>query len=292
MTILQILAGIFLTSLMVVKFYINKIATNLGYTPKQMSFVTSVYMITGSLLSLPFLYAPLIAPVIANSPNILVPILGSVLKGVVLYFCIKLIAQVGKVSTSSTSFALTAALPFGGFFNTLIFAEALSESQLLAMSVMGATAIIYFFKGHIKTLTTQNKVAFIALVATAFCNMIIDKFVISNSNWYFHLLISNLTWFLICSPQLLSQAREKIKVIYKPIIIAQGSVYLITEFSILFLMQSSILGVTITFLFMRLTTPIIMTMSALLWKEGKIRDQATFGLIAFACALLVIFKPF
>lgn len=291
MSAIQIIAAFAITIIWVLRSLNYKLVAGAKISGSTVTFAISFWMALGILLSLPLFYNQLVTPLFNNWPALAFPVLVSLSKSVILYYIVKLTASLSKASASSATFAANVALPFGGILNALLFSEQLSLSQITALILMGISAVLYFSKGHIKSTSKQNQQVFLLLIILFLLNMLIDKFVISKTNWYFHLLISNFAWFLIGLPKFLKNFKTEIKNISQKWLVILGLSYTFGEFFLMYSMQH-LLGVSMSFLFMRMATPISMMLFAIFYKEGKLKTQLGFGLASLLIATLVIFNPF
>ena len=120
--------------------------------------------------------------------------------------------------------------------------------------------------------------------------MFVDGVGIKGLNWYMYSIISSGFSLLIAFIILLCEKKyEYLKELNSPILIAIGLVFAIGEFVILYSMQNY-LPVSIAFLFLRLSAPIVMFVSAYIYKERTPKEQLLFGSLAVLFALPILFK--
>jgi hypothetical protein len=111
-----------------------------------------------------------------------------------------------------------------------------------------------------------------------------DHVLIGESNWYAPLLISNIV--LLSLALALNRARGdvlKAAFLHKSAVLA-GSVYMLTEL-VKHYQMVSINPVTAVVTMQAATKPVILILSAVLWKERTVREQLAWGAMAFVVTL-------
>ena len=134
-----------------------------------------------------------------------------------------------------------------------------------------------------------DKIAFVLAVMFGASFSVEDHLAIPQVGWYAHLLFSSLFMFLAC---FLSKVTfNDIKTVFKnKTIVAAGVLYTVSEFLIIYA-SINILPVSFVSMFMRMSTPIVMIISAVRFREQSIKNQLVFGLVSLALALpLILFK--
>ena len=112
----------------------------------------------------------------------------------------------------------------------------------------------------------------------------LDQAVLSHVNWYALLLGSNIVLLALAlglqarNPQVIRSA------LLHPMAIAAGVVYAATEL-LKFYQMVDINEVTVVVITQSLTKPVILLLSAYIWKERTVREQLVWGLLAFVVAL-------
>jgi len=283
MTNLQILFGLVLILCSVLRPLLYKPAAE--YFPTYLSALfTSVWLMIGLIVSFPILGYLFTdnAKEIITSPYILL----SILKGICLWLSIKLQQSVNKQSTSSSAFFSFMSLALASLINNLFFNEGLKPFQLICILGFGILGLEFFIYGDAKRLSNKNKIAFILAVIFGASFSIEDHLAIPKIGWYAHLLFSSIFMFLACFLNKITFNDIAIVFKNKTIVIA-GIFYTLSEFIIVYCMIN-ILPVSLASMFMRLSIPIVMIISAIRFKEQSIKNQLIFGFISFALALPLI----
>lgn len=283
MTLEMLLVGIFITVLMLARPFLYKpIAV---YFPAELSSAfTSIWVLFGVLVTLPFFYASLNPHLLLIHP---VALIVTSVKGIVLWVLIKYQQKLNKVSTSSSVFYAFIAMAFGTLIMNLFFGENLSLIQIGVIIALGLLGFVFMFKGDLKRLSRHDKMIFALLVGLMTYAIVADHIAIHAFGWYPHLVISTLVMF-VCSLIYGISKNDFKNILTNPKVIAAGLVYTFGEFVITFA-NVNIMPVSFVSLFNRLSAPLAMIISAKLYHEQTIRNQALFGLLAFGLSLIIIF---
>jgi drug/metabolite transporter (DMT)-like permease len=149
---------------------------------------------------------------------------------------------------------------------------------------------VFFLRGPASELSKFGKKAFVLLTLIIILNMFVDGVGVKGLNWYMYSIISSGFSLLIAFIILLFEKKYVyLKELNSPILIAIGLVFAFGEFVILYSMQNY-LPVSIAFLFLRLSAPIVMFVSAYIYKERTPKEQLLFGGLAVLFALPILFK--
>ena len=288
MTLASFLAGILITTIIVLRAFTVKIGTK-NFSSKQITFAIASYRVIFLIITIPFMY-DLLLPLKEINTNQYIPLLACIIKGIILSFSLKYTAEIAKESNSSSVFAGFISLGIGAIINSFFLSEHLTYPQLFSCIALSILGVIFFFKGPACELGKYVKKLFILLIILSISNMILDKIGIGGFNWYIYGMISSSVYFLNSTFFLLREKQYNcFKQLRQPILIAIGTIFTISEFAILYSMQH-FLSVSITFLFMRIATPIIMLLSAYIYKERTPKEQLLFGILALLFALPVLFR--
>ena len=217
-----------------------------------------------------------------HSPYILI----SVYKGVSLFYFITLQQIINKKSVSSSVFLSFIALALGGLANNLFFHENLGLIKVSCICGFGFLGILFFRFGDAKRLSQKDIVFFLIATIIMASFTISDHVAIPQVGWYTHLLVSSVAMFLMCF--FYSVSRKAFKIILKnKKIIHAGLFYTISEFLVIY-SSINILPVSIVAVYLRLSVPVVMVISAIKYKEQNIKNQLSFGIIAILLALPII----
>lgn len=283
MTLFMLLIGCVITLLMLARPFLYKpIAV---YFPAELSSAfTSVWVMFGVLVTLPFFYDSLNPHILAAHPIALAVTAG---KGIILWLMIKYQQVLNKVSTSSSVFYAFIAMAFGTLLMNLFFGENLSAIHLSVIVALGVLGFVFMFKGDLKRLSKTDKFIFTLLVCLMTYAIVSDHISINAFGWYPHLVISTLV-MLICSIIYGISKTDLKNILTNPKVIVAGFVYTFGEFVVTFA-NVNIMPVSFVSLFNRLSAPLAMIISAKIYHEQTVKNQALFGLLAFALSLIIIF---
>lgn len=279
----QIFIGILLLMTWVIKPFLYKPAA--VYFPSEMSSVfTGIWLVIGLILTFP-LFGHLL---IQDGKNMLFSpyALIAVYKGVSLFYLISLQQAINKTSTSSSVFLSFIALAIGALFNNLFFNENLSNIQLGCIVGFGLLGIAFLKKGDAKTLSLKDKIFFMITTLIMASYTISDHIAIPQIGWYPYLLVSSLALFVVGILHV--SGLKNLKFVFtNKIVVCAGIFYTLSEFLVIYV-SINILPVSIVGVFLRLSVPIVMLISAVKYKEQNIKNQFVFGTVAILLALPIL----
>ncbi len=283
MSLFQIAIGFLLLASWVARPFLYKPAAKY-FKPEISSLFTSCWLLVGLVVTFPFLVHLLDF----NGQNVLFSpyILISIYKGVTLFYLISMQQAINKNSTSSSVFLGFIALALGALVNNLFFHENLGLVKVVCIVCFGVLGFLFLQKGDAKRLSRKDLYYFIIVAVIMASYTVADHLAIPKVGWYAHLLVSSVAMFL--TSIIYKSSKDSLKVIFtnKTIIIA-GIFYTLSEFFVIYA-SFNILPVSIVAVFLRLSTPIIMVISAVKYKEQDIKNQLGFGLAAIILALPII----
>lgn len=203
-------------------------------------------------------------------------------KGVLLYVLLVASQDLMKISLSSRHYVTPLAVGLMAISNSF-FGENLTPQQWFSALGLCALAIGFLVFGHAADLGRQGKLIYARLVALVVVSAAIDQVVLSHVNWFGFLLGSNIVLLGLAVilhwrnlPLLKTAALH-------PLAILAGGVYAATEL-LKFYQQVSINPVTAVVMTQALTKPVILLLSAWIWRERTIKEQIIWGVLAFAVA--------
>lgn len=245
---------------------------------------TSSWLILSLVISFPFFYHLLEF----NGKNALFSpyILLAIYKGITLFYLISLQQSINKTSTSSSVFLSFIALAIGALANNIFFNESLGAVKVLCILGFGVLGYLFIRKGDAKRLSPKKKKFFIITTLIMASYTVSDHLAIPQVGWYSYLLVSSVVMFLVCVFNGISKSNIKTIFCNKLIIIA-GLFYSISEFFVIYV-SINILPVSIVAVFLRLSVPVVMVISAIKYKEQSVKSQLLFGVVAIALALPII----
>lgn len=207
-----------------------------------------------------------------------------VLKAVALYALFIVSQSLMKDSLSSRHYVTPMAVGLIAAVNYFL-GEHLTAAQWMSALGLCGLSVAFFFKGHMSDLSRQSRIAYFQLVGISVVTAAIDHTLTRAANWFVLLLLSNVIIFALA----LGLNRKNTTVLktaflHKSAILA-GVFYAATEL-VKFYQQVTINPVSVVVTVQALTKPVILVLSALIWKERTVKEQLTWGLLAFALAVL------
>lgn len=283
MTLFQFFIGFILVAVWALRPFLYRPAAKY-FPPKTSSAFTSTWLII-----VLFSTFPIFKNLLTNDYTYIfhsIYILISIYKGVSLYYLIELQQVVNKESTSSSVFLSFIALALGCLANNLFFGEGLGYIKVLSISGFGLLGIIFLIEGDAKRISMKAKIAFFIVSLILASYVVSDHISIKQIGWYPHLFVSSVIMFLTALIHGISKQDFKNMFLNKGIVIA-GLVYAISEFFVIFA-SINILPVSIVGVFLRLSVPIVMIISAIRYHEQSLKNQLIFGISAILLALPII----
>lgn len=278
MSFLQISIGLIITFFMTLRPFVYK-PVALKFPISVSAQFTSFWLVLGLVITCP-IYGYLFADnmhKIVSSPFVFL----SIIKGFFLTWMINAQQMVNKESTSSSVFSGFIALAVGSLINNIFFNEGLKIFQILCIAALGFLGVLFYFFGDSKNLSVHGKNAFMVTIFLTSSYCVIDHLTIPEIGWYPHLFISSLAFLL--SSVWKNFSWQNFKIIFSTrIIIIAGIIYTVSEFLIIYSL-TNILPVSFANLFMRISIPVIMVISALKYKEQSWQKQLAFG----SCAIIL-----
>lgn len=207
----------------------------------------------------------------------------TVLKGALLYYLLIISQELMKVSLSSRHYVtpLTVGLVVMG--NSLL-GEALTPKELFSSLGLCLLAAGFFFKGHLSELKRQDRIIYFKLVFISAILSSMDHVLTKDTNWFSLLLVSNVVMLAIA----LVQNRKNVEVLrsamLQPTAALAGIFYMVTELT-KFYQMVEINPVSVIITVQAATKPVILILSALIWKERTVKEQMVWGVLAFLITL-------
>ena len=210
-----------------------------------------------------------------------------VIKGGLMYAMFIVSQTLMKDSLSSRHYVTPLSVGVIAIGNSFL-GEALKPGQMLSAFGLCALAAAFFLKGHLSDTSRATKMAYVKLVALSSAISLIDQVLVKSSNWYAALWLSN-TVLLVISLWINRKNTDVLKSAFlqKQAALA-GFFYVATEL-VKFYQMVTINPVTVISIVQALTKPVILALSALVWKERTLKEQLIWGIMAFALALPLFF---
>ena len=285
MTLFQLIVGLLLLFLWVGRPLLYKIVAKY-FSARQSTGFTAFWLVFGLIVTTPFLGNLLI---FNNQNSLLSPyILISIYKGVSLFYFVTLQQVINKRSMSSSVFLSFIALALGGLVNNLFFSENLGVIKVLCISGFGILGILFLRKGDAKRLSHTDIIFFFIATMIMASYTVSDHIAIPQVGWYAHLFVSSVVMAGMCLLHPVSRDAFKIAITDRWAIYA-GIFYALSEFLLIYV-SINILPVSIVAVFLRLSVPVVMIISAIKYKEQNVKNQLVFGICAILLALPIIMK--
>lgn len=209
-----------------------------------------------------------------------------VLKSVLLYVLLVESQSLMKVSLSSRHFVTPLAVGLMAFVNWSL-GEVMTPQQWAASLGLCLLALLFLMKGHLADLGRTGRLTYAKLVLLSVMLAALDMKALKNVNWYTLLLVTNAVLLLI-GVVVNRQRRGVLRAaFFSPTAAVAGVFYAATEL-VKFYQQVQINPVTVVVMVQACTKPIILVLSALIWKERTVKEQALWGGLVFAIFLLLM----
>lgn len=259
--------------------------------------VFSIFMVIGILLSIYFLRGLLIPINYKFSLNFLTDnktdeaifypmLIAGIIKGFVVFNFNSKARNLDLTAVSGATYLGFIAISFAGLINHFLFKEDINIIPILGLSI---AALFFYLLGPGKKVINAGKFNILSKAILLFtCLIVLDYIGIRASNWYIHLIISNLTsFFIFLYIYIKMNIIKNLKFLNNKYILLSALLYVIMEFS--FVYSFSVLGVSYAFLFGMLSYLPTMLYGSIKYNEGKWYVQALFCIIAIIFVYFIAF---
>ena len=213
----------------------------------------------------------------------------TVVKGAVLCYLFVISQQLMQVSLSSRHYVTPLAVGIVVVSNSF-FGEVLKPNELFAGLGLCALAVGFFLKGHLSDLDRAGRIAYAKLVLCSAFLTTLDHVITKETNWYVLLAVSYTVMFTVAVAwNFRSRENFKTALLHRAAILA-GVLYAATEL-VKFYQQVTINPVTVVMITQAMTKPVILVLSAVIWKERTVREQLAWGVMAFLITLPLFLPP-
>ena len=283
MTLFQFMIGMTLLILWFIRPLLYKPIAK-SFPAKQSASFTAFGLIIGLILTCPILGKL----IIFNGQNSLESpyVLISAYKGGALFYFITLQQIINKKSTSSSVFIGFIATALGSLANNLFFGENLGWVKVLCVCAFGILGFLFLRKGDAKRLSEKDVTFFFIAIFIMASFSVSDHLAIPKVGWYTHLLVSSVVMAVMCLYYKVSRDAFKLMFSDKRVIYA-SLFYCVSEFFVIYV-SINILPVSVVAVFLRLSVPVVMVVSAIKYKEQNLKNQLMFGLVAVLLTLPII----
>ncbi len=229
------------------------------------------------------LYADLLSDGLAKfAANPLLPALAA-LKGALLCYLFIVSQELMKVSLSSRHYVTPLSLGLITIGNAA-FGESLKRQEWFSSIGLCLLAVAFFLRGHLSDLGPRDRLAYGKLVGISALISIIDHIITKDANWYVLSVTAYAVVFLVAIAwNFRSLENFRAAALTRPAILA-GIFYAATELVKAY-QQVTINPVTVVVTVQAMTKPVILVLSAWLWKERTVKEQLAWGAAAFVITL-------
>ncbi len=213
-------------------------------------------------------------------------LLLAVAKGGLLYLLFVISQDLMKVSLSSRHYVTPMSAGLIAIFNSFL-GENLKPQEWVACLGLCALSAAFLFKGHLADMERSARISYFKILALAVVIGGLDFVLTRGTNWFSLLLVSNV--FLLGLALFVNRQRLdilKTAFTHRAAILA-GVFYAATEL-VRFYQIVTINPVSVVVTVQAMTKPIILALSAVLWKERTLKEQLAWGILAFAVTMPLI----
>ena len=212
----------------------------------------------------------------------LLPALAA-LKGGLLCYLFVVSQELMKVSLSSRHYVTPLSLGLITIGNAA-FGENLKPQEWFSSIGLCLLAVAFFLRGHLSDLGPRDRLAYAKLVGISGVIAIIDHIITKDANWYVLSITAYAVVFLVAIAwNFRSIGNFRAAALTHPAILG-GITYAATEIVKAY-QQVTINPVTVVVTVQAMTKPVILVLSAWLWKERTVKEQLAWGAAAFVITL-------
>jgi drug/metabolite transporter (DMT)-like permease len=214
-------------------------------------------------------------------------LLLAIAKGGLLYLLFVISQQLMQVSLSSRHYVTPLAVGLIAISNYFLGEHLTTGQWIAALGLCGLSAA-FLFKGHMSEMPRAAKISYFKLVGLSAVLSSVDHVVTKEVNWFSLLLVSNIVLILLAlSLSWRDKAVLKAAFLQKSAA-AAGFFYMATEL-VKFYQMVEINPVSVVVIVQAMTKPVILVLSALIWHERTVKEQMTWGVMAFIITLPLFF---
>lgn len=177
-------------------------------------------------------------------------------------------------SLSATTYTFPIAIGFIAAVESWAFGTHLTPSGIAAISILFAAGVGFAMFGHLASMQVADKRRFVWMIVIVVGFAVCDKIGIPRAGWLPYLFWTGLGNVLAawCVRRTLFGIRVR------PLLFV-GAIWALPELFFNFSLQT-ILPVALGYLAIALRVPLLLGVSAILYDEGKLREQLVFGAVA------------
>lgn len=213
-------------------------------------------------------------------------LLLALVKGGLLYLLFIISQDLMKVSLSSRHYVTPMSAGLIAILNSLL-GERLKPHEWFSCLGLCALSAVFLLRGHLADMEKSARISYFRILALAVvigsCDFILTK----GTNWFSLLLVSNV--FLLGLSFVMN--RKNVDVIrsaftHRAAVLA-GVFYAATEL-VRFYQIVTINPVSVVVTVQAMTKPVILALSAIVWKERTLKEQLIWGILAFLVTMPLI----
>lgn len=209
-------------------------------------------------------------------------------KGALLYVMFIVSQKLMKVSLSSRHYVTPLSVGLIAVINSF-FGEVLSLPQWFSALGLCALASAFFFKGHMADMDRAARISYFQLVGIAVVLSVIDQIVLRQTNWFSLQVVTNVV-LLTMALVLTGRNLPVLKAAFASRAAALGGItYAATEL-VKFYQMVDINPVSVIVVVQSLTKPVILMLSAVIWRERTVREQLVWGVLALLIGLPLLLR--
>ncbi|WP_175887473.1 hypothetical protein [Burkholderia contaminans] len=184
-------------------------------------------------------------------------------------------------SLSATTYTFPIAIGFIAAFESWAFGTRLTLGGVAAIAMLFAAGVGFAMFGHLASMQAADKRRFVWMIVMVVGFAVCDKIGIPRTGWLPYLFCTGIgnvfaAWFV---------RRTLFGIRLRPLLFV-GAIWALPELFFNFSLQT-ILPVALGYLAIALRVPLLLGVSAILYGEGKLREQLAFGAVAVAGVALL-----
>jgi hypothetical protein len=205
------------------------------------------------------------------------------LKGGLLYFLFVISQRLMQVSLSSRHYVTPLAIGLITFSNFLL-GETMTAAQWVSCMGLSLLALAFVFRGHLSDMAREARLSYAQLVLLSAVLGVLDIFITRETNWYAGLVVSNLVLLAVTLVMIRGDRAILKSAFFSTAAAIAGAFYMVTEL-VKFYQLVSINPGPVVGTVQAMTKPVILVLSAWVWKERTVREQMVWGVLALIITL-------
>ena len=200
-------------------------------------------------------------------------------KGGLLYMTLLWGQRLMRESLSSSLYTSPMSIGAIAIINFML-GERLAGLQWFSAVSVCLLSCLFFLRGHLSEMSRQAKRDYAIIVVLLVAMGGMDQFGISHIGWYGYLAVSNVVLLAIG----LARHGDIKNAVFNRLALPAGILFAVCEL-FKFYQSVTINPVTAVILTQNLATPVLLGLSAVVWKERTVKEQLIWGALAFALSV-------